>query len=131
MLRILKIAMLVLDLRARDVERQLGVSGGYLSRIFSGDIALRHDLIVDFARALGLEPWELIRAAYPEPAAPPSRAAAAIQDAALYFTGAATPASLPARRAAAATAALAELEAVMLRAASRVFQGLAEGKGEE
>ena len=73
-LSVLKTTMRVLGFNNRDVERQLGLSGSYLSRLFSGDIDLRFSHIVDIARALGLEPEELLQLAYPLSQVPRSEA---------------------------------------------------------
>jgi transcriptional regulator with XRE-family HTH domain len=73
-LNVLKTTMRVLGFSNRDLERQLGLSGSYLSRLFSGDMELRFQHVVDLARAMGLEPEEVVRLAYPE-TEPPSAAA--------------------------------------------------------
>jgi transcriptional regulator with XRE-family HTH domain len=71
-LTVLKTAMRVLGISNRDVERRLGLSGSYLSRLFSGDIDLRFSHLVSISRAIGMEPEELLWLAYPRGAAPPS-----------------------------------------------------------
>jgi hypothetical protein len=134
-LNVLRTAMRVLGFRNRDIERKLGASPGYLSRVFSGDIALRHDLIVDLARAMELEPGEIFRAAYPTPAGPPSPAAAQIRNAVASFTGSPAaagnsgrpaPADAGAVPANAAVPSAEEIEVLMARALRRFFKELAE-----
>jgi hypothetical protein len=144
-LSVLRTAMRVLGFRNRDIERKLGASPGYLSRVFSGDIALRHDLIVDLARAMELEPGEIFRAAYPVPPGAPSPAAARIRTAVASFTGLPGSAAdlatrpLPPRAPVAPTTSAGlstsppaaapspeDLEALMGRALRRLFKDLAE-----
>jgi len=101
-LAVLRTAMGVLGFRNRQIEQKLGVSPGYLSRVFSGGIELRHDLIVQIARAMELEPGEIFRAAYPAMTVePPSPAAATIRSALERFSAASPPppeAAIPALR---------------------------------
>lgn len=61
----LKVAMKVLGYTNRDVERKLGLSGSYLSRLFSGMIDLKVDHVVAIAKVVGLEPDELLQIAFP------------------------------------------------------------------
>jgi transcriptional regulator with XRE-family HTH domain len=76
MLTMIKTAMRVLGYTNRDVERKLGLSSSYLSRLFSGLIDLKFQHIVDIAGAIEMEPVELIYFAYPQPRIPPTKAAA-------------------------------------------------------
>jgi transcriptional regulator with XRE-family HTH domain len=64
----------------REVERRLGVSASYLSRLFSGNIVLRFDHLVAIGGALGLEPRELFHFIYPHPKDPPSPGAARLRE---------------------------------------------------
>jgi transcriptional regulator with XRE-family HTH domain len=66
MLHILKTMMRLLGVTNRDVERKLGLSSSYLSRLFSGYIELRYEHVVDIAGALGMRPEEMLHLAYPE-----------------------------------------------------------------
>jgi transcriptional regulator with XRE-family HTH domain len=133
MLHILKTTMRLLGATNRDVERKLGLSSSYLSRLFSGNIELRYEHIVDIAGALGLRPEEILHLAYselPEPLSEsmqkvlrtmgrpvkPSQAAAA----AAATSASATPAG-PTEQ---------DLEAMMAKAFRRFFGQLAQ-YGEE
>jgi transcriptional regulator with XRE-family HTH domain len=78
-LDVIKATMRLLGLSNRDLERQLNLSGSYLSRLFSGDMELRFDHIVALAREMGLGHDELLRLAYPEPREPPGEAAQQIR----------------------------------------------------
>jgi len=75
----LKTAMRVLGYTNRDVERKLGLSSSYLSRLFSGMIELKYQHIVDIARAIGMEPEEILYLAFPQPRQPPTESAARIR----------------------------------------------------
>jgi hypothetical protein len=74
MIRVMKAAVLLLKHTNRDVERKLGVSNSYLSRLFSGYFELRFDHIVLIAKAVGLKPRELVQLAFPPPEGPPTEA---------------------------------------------------------
>lgn len=65
MIGTLKTAMRLLGYTNRDIERKMGWSSSYLSRLFSGGMELRYEHIVDIARSMGLEPEEILRLAYP------------------------------------------------------------------
>lgn len=81
-IQVLRSAMRVLGYTNRDVERKLGVSGGYLTRLFGGIMELRFEHVVDIARAIGLEPEEVFQLAYPQPRNPPTEAAQRIRESA-------------------------------------------------
>src|SRR5215207_6275826 len=80
MLTVLKTAMRVLGLTNRDVERKLGLSSSYLSRLFSGIIELRFEHVVDIAQAMGMELDEVLYFAYPYPKQPPTEAATRLRE---------------------------------------------------
>jgi transcriptional regulator with XRE-family HTH domain len=50
----------------QTLERKLGWSGGYLSRLLSGAIDLKMRHVVLICEALDIEPGELFRMAYPK-----------------------------------------------------------------
>jgi transcriptional regulator with XRE-family HTH domain len=79
-IQVVRSAMRVLGFTNREVERRLGVSGGYLTRLFSGVMELRFEHIVDIARAIGLEPQEIFELVYPQPRRPPTEAAQRIRE---------------------------------------------------
>lgn len=72
LINILRTAMRILGVSNRDIERKLGMSPSYLSRVFSGGIELKAEHLVLIPRAMGLEPAEFFHLAYP-----PRRSAAA------------------------------------------------------
>lgn len=79
-IQVIRSAMRVLGFTNREVERRLGVSGGYLTRLFSGVMELRFEHIVDIARAIGLEHQEIFEMAYPQPRKPPTEAVQRIRE---------------------------------------------------
>jgi transcriptional regulator with XRE-family HTH domain len=81
LLQVLKMSMKVLGFTNRDVERKLGLSGSYLSRLFSGLIELRVEHVVKIARVIGVEPDEIFQIAYPKRSRPSSSAAAHLYEA--------------------------------------------------
>lgn len=86
-IRVLRTAMRVFGYRNADIERKMGWSTSYLSRLFSGGIELRFEHVLDITTALGLRPDEIFRIAYPDHE-PPSEAAQRLRQA----TGAFLPA---------------------------------------
>ena len=56
----------VANVTKRELEKELGASGGYLSRLLSGKMGLsiRHILLI--CAAIGLQPEEFFHLAYPE-----------------------------------------------------------------
>jgi transcriptional regulator with XRE-family HTH domain len=127
--QILKTAMRILGCTNREMERRLGVSGGYLSRLFAGTMELRFEHVVDIAEALGLSVEEIFRFAYPEPRAP-SGAAVRLQEATGGFQSrSAAPLGVPPAEALApstSTVLEAELEKMMLRTFRKFFTNMAK-----
>ena len=132
MLHILKTTMRLLGATNRDVERKLGLSSSYLSRLFSGNIELRYEHIVDIAGALGLRPEEILHLAYSELPEPLSESMQKVlrtmgrpvkpsQAAVAAATSASTPPAGPTEQ---------DLEAMMAKAFRRFFGQLAQ-YGEE
>jgi transcriptional regulator with XRE-family HTH domain len=85
LITVLQTATKVLGIPLREVERRMGLSTGYLSRVLSGKVELRVDHICAIARAMELEPAEIFRAAFPLDATPPSAAALKIRGAVTSF----------------------------------------------
>ena len=63
--QVLKTSIRALGLSLREVERRLGMSRGYLTRLFSGEMDLKVDHVVEIADILGVEPEEIFRLAFP------------------------------------------------------------------
>jgi transcriptional regulator with XRE-family HTH domain len=75
LLSLLRVAMRMLDVSNREIEKKLGLSYGYLSRLFSGSIELKVEHILQILEILGLTPGEFFQLAYPRRNTPPSEAA--------------------------------------------------------
>jgi transcriptional regulator with XRE-family HTH domain len=75
LLQVLRVAMRILDVSNRDIEKALGLSYGYLSRLFSGGIELKVEHIFQILGVLGLTPAEYFHFVYPRRPSPPSEAA--------------------------------------------------------
>lgn len=80
MLDALRSALRLLGFSNREVEKRLGVSVGYLSRLFSGTIELRFEHLAEIAKVLEMDPVELIHFAFPRPKTPPSRGARRLRE---------------------------------------------------
>lgn len=69
MLRIaalLETLVLVRKVPIRKTEKALGLSNGYLARVFSGKIELKYRHILDILAVVGMEPRDFFELAYPE-----------------------------------------------------------------
>lgn len=64
--RLLKSAILLSEQSQRSIERQMGLSPGYLGRIIEGKLELRIAHILGVCRAIRLPPAAFFLAAYPE-----------------------------------------------------------------
>jgi hypothetical protein len=87
MITTLRTLMRILGFRNADIERKLGWSVSYLSRLYAGGIELRFEHIVDIAGALELKPDEVFRFAYPETDEPPTEAARRVRSATASLSG--------------------------------------------
>lgn len=64
--RMLKSAILLSEQSQRSIERQMGLSPGYLGRIIEGKLELRIAHILGVCRAIDMPPAAFFLAAYPE-----------------------------------------------------------------
>jgi transcriptional regulator with XRE-family HTH domain len=80
LLNVLRTAMKVLDITNREIEKKLGQSYGYLSRLFAGTIDLKMEHILDICDAIGLRPAEFFQLAYPRVQVPTTEAARRLRD---------------------------------------------------
>lgn len=69
---VLRTTIRALGLTLSEVEKRLGVSRGYLTRLFSGTMDLRVDQITEIAEVVGIDPDEILRLAAPPSSKPTS-----------------------------------------------------------
>jgi transcriptional regulator with XRE-family HTH domain len=77
--RFLKRMLSSLGFSQREVERRMGVSRGYLSRLFAGQLDLKIDHVVQIAEAVGVEAEEIFRYAFPPTSESPTPQAALLR----------------------------------------------------
>jgi transcriptional regulator with XRE-family HTH domain len=135
MLQILRTAIRVLGYTQQDIEKKLGVSQGYLSRLFRGIIQLQFDHVVAIARAVEMEPEEIFQLAYPQPRNPPTLGAQRLREM-FHPPSQATPpaadqapATVPAPQAGLGAVLEQELERLVERKFERFFAELAKSAG--
>lgn len=80
-LNLLRTAMRLLGLSNREVERRMGLSPSYLSRLFGGTIELKVEHVLAISKAIGLDPAEFFHLAYPHPPEAPTETAVALRSA--------------------------------------------------
>ncbi len=80
LITILRTTMRILGVTNRDIERKLGLSPSYLSRLYSGGIELKAEHLIQIPKAMGLEPAEFFHLAYPRRSQPGSRAAEQLRE---------------------------------------------------
>lgn len=70
--QILKTSIGALGFSLREIERRLGYSRGYLTRLFGGEIDLKVDHVTEISGAIGIDPEEIFRLAFPPSQAEPT-----------------------------------------------------------
>ena len=78
-LELLRTLSRMLGLTNREIERRMGLTPSYLSRLYGGFIEVKLEHVFGISRAMGLRPGELFEFAYPSRTEPPSEAAIAIR----------------------------------------------------
>jgi transcriptional regulator with XRE-family HTH domain len=81
MIDVLRTTIQALRVPLREVEKRLGVSRGYLTRLFSGVMDLRFDHITTIAEAVGVDPGDILRQAFPPSKQPATPMALRLQEA--------------------------------------------------
>ena len=114
LLNVLRTAMKILDITNREVEKKLGLSYGYLSRLFAGAIELKMEHVLDICQAIGLRPAEFFHLAYPRVQVPGTPAAARLRDVLQGFQPQGTDGEEPAPETASAILSHEEIERMML-----------------
>jgi transcriptional regulator with XRE-family HTH domain len=69
---VLRSAIRLSEYSNRDIERKLGFSGGYLSRLFGGQIDIKMSHILNVLEIIGLYPSEFFQMAFPPQEGEPS-----------------------------------------------------------
>lgn len=121
MLDVLKTAMRVLGVTVRELEKRVGLSSSYLSRLLSGKLPLRFDHVIQITHALGLEPAHLFHEAFPfRRPGHPKEAEATVEGAIRALSGepAATPAPVNMKPE--------EVEELMEKTLRRLFRQMSE-----
>jgi transcriptional regulator with XRE-family HTH domain len=81
MIDVLRSTIRALGFTNRAIEQKLGVSRGYLTRLFSGVMDLRFDHIAEISEAMGVDPEEVLRLAFPPTQKPVGTAETRLRDA--------------------------------------------------
>jgi transcriptional regulator with XRE-family HTH domain len=117
----------ILGLSNREIERRVGLSPSYLSRLFGGYLELKYEHVLEISRALGLTPREMFELAYPDGTEPPSESMTRIRSV-LNNMQPSRPAAEPAPK---ATPALTpeDVERRIQEALRQVFQDLNRAGG--
>ena len=65
-LDLLRTLIRILGLSNREIERRVGFSPSYLSRLFGNYLELKYEHVLEISRALGITPREFFELAYPD-----------------------------------------------------------------
>ena len=124
LLNVLRTAMKILDITNREVEKRLGLSYGYLSRLFAGAIELKMEHVLDICQAIGLRPAEFFHLAYPRVQVPGTPAAARLRDVLQGFQPQGTDGEEPVPETASAILSHEEIERMMLASLRKLLVDL-------
>lgn len=123
--QVLKLLLRFSKIQNRDIEKQLGFSGGYMSRLLSGKIDIKISHILALTKILGLHPHELFALAFPQTGKGPSPGLQHVQKVLPHLVPASLGAPASAEAAAPDLAALHQrLEAGFGEVLRRVFKEL-------
>jgi transcriptional regulator with XRE-family HTH domain len=65
LINLLRTLARILGITNREIEKKLGLSLSYLSRLYSGGVELKAEHLVQIPRAMGLEPAEFLPSGLP------------------------------------------------------------------
>jgi transcriptional regulator with XRE-family HTH domain len=120
MIGVLRTTIRTLGFTHREVETRLGVSRGYLSRLFSGVMELRFDHVEEIAAILRVDPVELLRLAFPPSQKPATPTVLHLREALGVSQSPPSPAALSAEE----SALEKELERIVARTFHKLFKGV-------
>lgn len=124
--------MRILGFSLREVERRMGLSSSYLSRLLSGRVELKVDHVVEIARAINLDPGEIFLIAFSGRPESLSEAAIRTREALGHLVAQPPPATGPLGEPAADSAAQStsseQMEQLIARTLRRFFSELAGDK---
>lgn len=75
LLQLVKMVMRMLGVTNRELSRRLGINPSHLSRILNGQLELKVEHLLKISAAVGLQPDEFFRLAYPTRTEPPTESA--------------------------------------------------------
>lgn len=127
LLNVLRTAMKILDITNREIEKKLGLSYGYLSRLFAGAIELKIEHILDICAAIGLRPAEFFHLAYPRVPLPGTAAAVKLRDVLQGFQPQSGNGEDPDAEAALPSLSHEEIEQMMLASLRKLLADLGKG----
>jgi transcriptional regulator with XRE-family HTH domain len=125
-LTVLRTSMRILGVTNREIERRLGVSVGYLSRLFHGSVELKMEHILLITQAIGLHPAEFFHLLYPQLPARPTEAAVKLRSALEGFRPTPPPQEKPAGMQAPSEE---DLERLMMSSLRKLLSGLGREPG--
>ncbi len=108
----------------REIEQKLGVSYGYLSRLFGGTLDLKVEHVLDITAAMGLHPAEFFHLLYPQAPARSSEAATKLRAALQGFQPVNEPGQEPSRQ----QPTQEEIEKMMLTSLRKLFSELGQSE---
>src|SRR4030095_14715795 len=119
--------MRVLGYKQQDIEAKLGVSTGYIGRLFRGVMQLRVDHVAELSRAMGVEAEEVLQIAFSQVRTPPSQGTQRLREVADLFhpSGAA-----PEPRKTSVEEETERIERIVLRTFEKFFSSMARNAGE-
>lgn len=128
-LTVLRTSMRILGVTNREIEKRLGVSVGYLSRLFHGSVELKVEHVLAITQAIGLHPAEFFHLLYPQPPARPSEAAQKLRSALEGFRPAPPPLQTAPEKPGARAPSEEELERLMMSSLRKLLAGLGRDPG--
>jgi hypothetical protein len=93
--RVLKLLIRFSKIQNQELEKKLGFSGGYMSRLLSGRIDIKISHVLDIADSLGMLPQEIFSIAFPASSPGPSPGLRNVHKMLPHLAPAATPATPP------------------------------------